>query len=185
MATPATENTKILVAVATATAQTLVRRRAREAERGREWGQRLPKGNQISKTQANWMAGSSHVCRLGSEDKYKCEWSSERSWFGRCWVGAGASPYCQRPPAGHKAPPQAANNHTRPSHRCRTGGRLPCDTSWLMRFQPLEASRDAGFGRHRPHLVAVHRLSLGLAERLAEEDKHEGKGVVRTTRQSM
>ena len=54
-----------------------------------------------------------------------------------------------------------------------------------MTFLPLEASRDAGFGRHRPHLVAVHRLSLGLPEQLQEEDKEEGEGVVRTTRRSM
>ena len=93
--------------------------------------------------------------------------------------------YRQRPPAGAPREPQAANNQTRPSRRCRTKPRLPCGTSWLMSFLPLEASRDAGFGRRRPYLVAVHRLSLGLREQLQEEDKEEGEGVVRTTRRSM
>ena len=49
----------------------------------------------------------------------------------------------------------------------------------------MEASKDAGSGRCCSHLAAVHRLSLVLWEQLQEEDKQQGKGVVKTTGQSM
>ena len=90
-----------------------------------------------------------------------------------------------RPLVGHQAEPQAANSQARPSCRYLTVPRFPCGSLVLMRFLFMSVSRDTYSGRRRSHLVVVHRLSLGLAERLAEEDKHEGKGVVRTTRQSM
>ena len=90
-----------------------------------------------------------------------------------------------RPPTGHQAEPQAANSQARPSCRYLTVPRFPCGSLVLMRFLFMSVSKDTYSGRRRSHLVVVHRLSLGLAKRLAEEDKDEGEGVVRTTQQSL
>ena len=49
----------------------------------------------------------------------------------------------------------------------------------------MTVSRDTYCGRCCSHLVVVHRLSLVPQEQLQEEDKQQGKGVVKTTGQSM